>query len=330
MKFSTLLILTLLLLSRCNSNHTKATNPNELIYRSDAISSPTLSTQLDLSGNMIDGELTANLKLTNSGDKNIDIQEVAVATTDGIRSIPETGNIGFFLKPGTDSTISLKFSPINNLQLFRVTGLRGSFKSVYKVLVTYKVPGNNEPQTIALKTETEKNAYLNYSRKYKKSITGYSFDTKSGFNEIQKKYLETLKQVNHPPFVYLSEQEIAVSGLNFRLNSYYLEDTLHAEFSIVNHADFPVKFIADAFDITANRKNNPGEVKTLIIEKIAGAQQDQTMMEKGDRLVIHFKKYFKLSTPPADILTFDLKKAFWLNGKKPLFVENIRMLPATY
>jgi uncharacterized protein YcfL len=330
MKYCTLLILTAFLLFSCNRKPKNTTNnPNDLVYQSDDVSSPGLLAHLTLTGEVTKGELNADLKLTSAGDKSIDVQEIVVSTIDGLRSAPEIGNIGFTLKPGTDSTLSLKFKPLNDLQLSRVTGMEGVLKPAYTVLVTYKVQNSYTPQTISLKSKAVQRAYFNYTGKYKKTVVGYSFNTKNGFNEKQKKYLETLKQVNQPPFVYLSEQEIAVSGLNFRLKSYYLNDTLYADFFIVNHADFPVKFIPHAFDIT-NGKTEPGNIKTLTIEKISGAQQDQTMMEKGDRLVVRFKKYLKSPTPGKDTLTLYIKKAFFLTGKKPLFNEDIQLLPVIF
>jgi hypothetical protein len=331
MKYCKLLIFIALLLYSCNNKDKKTSNnPNYLIYKSENVTQGTLPVQLQLSGDKANGILTAQLQLSNAGDRNIDIQEIVVATTEGLRSTPENGNIVFSLKPGADSVLSLKFRPLNDLQLSRVTGMQGIFKPLYNVLITYKTAGNDNLKILTLKSQAEKETYLNYTGKYKKSIIGYSFNTKAGFNQKQKKYLETLKQVSQPPFVYLSEQEIAISGLNFRLKSYYLQDTLYAEFFIVNHADFPVKFIPDAFDIVTNGKTNPGEIKTLTIEKISGAQQDQTMMEKGDRLFIHFKKYFKLSMPAKEALTLHVNKAFFLTGKKPLFNEDIQLLPASY
>src|ERR1700754_1733157 len=110
-------------------------------------------------------------------------------------------------------------------------------KAILNLLTLFRFP---------TKSLAEKNDYLDYSEKFKKSITAYSFNTKNGFNEKQKEYLKTLKLDNQVPFVYLSEQEIAISGMNFRFKGYYQQDTLHAEIFVVNHAEFPVKVIRDA------------------------------------------------------------------------------------
>jgi hypothetical protein len=316
----------------CTTNNNKKikNNANELTYSTVDTSAGPLSATLNLTGNIGQKELTAQIKLTNSKDAPLDIEEIVIATTEGLRSIPITGFSPFSLMKGKDSTLLLKFSPLNDLKLYRVTDMQGSFKPGYTVSVSYRVPGNDNLISLALQSQTDKNEYLAYNKKYKKPITGYSFNTKTGFNEQQKKYLETLKQVSQPPFVYLSEQEIAISGLNFRLKSYFEQDTLHAELFIVNHADFPVKIIPNAFDIVEDARPLSGETGTIIVEKLSGSQQDLTMMEKGDRVLIHFKKYLQIKVPGKENLTVLLHKSFMLTGKKNLFNEDVQLLPGQY
>jgi hypothetical protein len=303
-------------------------NPNELSYKSDEITKGVLPVTLTFYGDMAKGALTARLKVENAGSKPVDIEDITVSTSEGIRSAPDSGNIIFSIQPGKDSTLSLKFHPINDGNLYRIARIRGSIKPVYNVSITYKTGGDGGLFTSVVKAQADRGEYLAYVRKYKKPITGYSFNTKAGFNEREKQYLETLQHGAQQPFVYLSEQEIAVSGLNFRLHGYILKDTLHAELYILNHSEFPMKIIPGAFDITDNENTATG-TKFIKLEKISGSQQDLSMMEKGDRVVIHFKKPMKIKNTGKESLSLHLQKAFILTGRKNLFNEDVQLLPIT-
>ncbi|MDB5141014.1 MAG: hypothetical protein JWR12_2930 [Mucilaginibacter sp.] len=328
--FFVIIIATILFYGCSTSNKKSKSNKNELVYVSEPLTSGALSADFSLSGDAVKQELTSEIKLTNSADGSIEVQEIVIATDDGIRSLPTQGFMPFALGKGKDTSLTLKFNPTNDLKLYQMTGLPGNIRSVYTVSVSYKVAGNDNVLSLALKSRSKKNEFIAFNKKNKIPVTGYSFNTKAGFNEIQKKYLETLKQVAQPPFVYLSEQEIAISGLNFRLKTYYQKDTLHAELFIVNHADFPVKIIPDSLDLTSDEKSSLHHTKTITIEKISGSQQDLAMMEKGDRVLIHFKKRMELKIPEKTNLSFNIHRAFMLTGKKVLFDQNVQLLPKQF
>jgi hypothetical protein len=325
MKLYLLSILTITFIYGCKNNKKTPNNPNEIIYHGTKISSGVINAEADLEGNITHKELSLQIKLSNPESKHLEIQEIAVSTAEGLHAIPEKLSNHFFLNEGKDTSLTLKFNPFNDYKLYQVTGLHSGFKPFYNIKVLYKVAESNKVLTLSLRSAAEKNQYSIYSKKYIKPITGYSFNTKNGFNEKEKKYLETLKQIPQPPFVFLSDQEIAVSGLNFRLKNYYQKDTLHAELSIVNHADFQVKVVTDALDFTSAHKPGKGEIKTISIEKVSGKQQNLSMIEKGDRVLIHFKKYMKLNN--QENMLFTINKAFLIKGNKPLFNENIQLVP---
>jgi hypothetical protein len=329
MKLFFLLAFSIILLWSCNRPEKNIDhNPNELIYKSGDIATRVLPVTLTLSGDMATGALSARLKLENHGSKPVDIQEIVIATSEGIRSAPDSGNVSFSIQPGTDSTLSLRFHPINDGNLYRIAGMRGNLKPFYNLSITYKAEGDAGLITSVVGSQADKVEYLAYSRKYKSPIIGYLFNTKAGFNEREKKYLEILQPAGQQPFVYLSEQEIAVSGLNFRLHGYILKDTLHAELYILNHSEFPMKIIPGAFDITDDANAATG-TKFMKLEKISGSQQDLSMMEKGDRVVIHFKKPMNIKSPGKGNLSLHLQKVFMLTGRKNLFNEDVQLLPVT-
>jgi len=253
-----------------------------------------------------------------------------VNVPNGANSAPATAFTPFLLKQGKDTALDLRFNPFNDAKLYQVTGMNGGFKPAYNIVISYSKTGSGSIYTLSLKSMAQNNEFRAYSKKHTTSIIGYSFNTSNGFNEKQKRYLETLKQLPQPPFVFLSDQEIAVCGLNFRLKNYYLKDTLHVELFVVNHADFQVQIIPDALDITKDGKLSPGETKAITVEKVSGTQQNLHMMEKGDRVLIHFKKYMKINDAGKQMLDFNISKAFMLKGNKALFGENIEMVPTLF
>jgi hypothetical protein len=322
-----LLLLCAILLPGCINNKKQQTDANQLVYQTAGINSGPLLIEPDLKGNIKQQDLSLQIKLSNAEAKDIEIQEITVNIPNGSNSTPTTAFAPFLLKQGNDTTLNLKFVPFNDAKLYQVTGMNGSFKPAYNIVISYSKTGSGSIYTLSLKSMAQNNDFLAYSKKHAVSAIGYSFNTRNGFNEKQKRYLETLKQLPQPPFVFLSDQEIAVCGLNFRLKNYYLKDTLHAELFIVNHADFQVQIIPDALDITKDGKPSPGETKTLTVEKVSGTQQNLYMMEKGDRLLVHFKKYMKIDADDKQMLQFEINQAFMLKGNKGLFVGDVELMP---
>jgi hypothetical protein len=329
--FIPVILISFFLLSGCNTAGKKQkTNPNELDYVTTPESSNDLSADLNLSADPVKQMVNAQLKLTNGGAQSLNIGEIAIATAEGIRTLPLSAFAPFSLAAGKDTSLSLKFNPINDLNIYRVTGMPGILKSDYSLSVTYMKAANANLAPLVLKAHLNKDDFTSYKKKYVKPTVGYSFDTKGEFNELEKKYLEKLKDVGQTSFVYLSDQEIAVSGLNFQLKSYYTQDTLHAELFIVNHSGFEAKLNIDSLNITAGGTPLSGETKTAAIEKITGSQQYPAMIEKDDRELIHFKKYLKIKKPGADTLTFKLRSVFMLKGGKRLFALDARLLPKQF
>ena len=324
-----LLLFTAILLFSC-IHKKQQNNKNELVYQTDNINSRALQAEPNLRGNIEKQDLSLQIKLSNTESKDFEIQEIAINTIDGSHSLPISAFTPFLLKQGSDTILTLKFNPYNNYKLYQITGMHGSFKQSYNFSITYKATSSDSTSTLSLKATAEKNEYLAYLKKYVKPVIGYSFTTDGGFSENQRKYLETLKQLPQPPFLFLSAQEIAVSGLNFRFKNHYQQDTLYAELFIVNHSDFVVKIIPDAFDISAEDKLSPGDVKTVSLEKVSGTLQNRSMVEKGDRVLIRFKKHMKINNQGNERLQFHINKAFLLKGNKALFIEDVQLLPTFF
>ncbi|MBB5637146.1 hypothetical protein HDE68_003059 [Pedobacter cryoconitis] len=331
------LILVTLLFACKNHTETKRVKGN-LNYATTAIKSGQISVTANLTATIKTQELQADLQLSNPGSTTLTISEIEIATTEGLRTIPKTGTASMILKPGENKAVLLNFQPLNELRENQLTGRNGYLKGVYNLLITYKTEEKESglstysspsqtyksPTVMSLPAVLAPSDYKAYLKKYQITATSYSFNTKSDFTAKQKAYLTTLKQIKQSPFVFVSAQEIALSGVNFRLRSYCENDTLNAEIFIVNHSDFSLKINQEKLDI-----RYPGELVSarsnalVKVEKISGSRKAPYEIEKGDRVLIRLKKPFKNNEDNAVLL---FNKAFTLNNQIALFKNNIELV----
>ncbi|MDP9080090.1 MAG: hypothetical protein M3O71_21905 [Bacteroidota bacterium] len=331
MRLPYLIIICCALFYSCGNSHKASqSKTGDIIYNTVAINSGDLKVEPNISGDIKLQELNAQIKLSNTGDKDIEIREITIGTQKGSRSGPTTAFTPFTLKQGNDTTLALKFSPFNNYKLYQLTGLQGSFSDTYNLTIGYKTTGGPNISNLSLKAIADNAAFRAYVKKYNEPVIAYSFNTSTDFVEKERGYLATLPELPQPPFLFLSEQEIAVSGLNFRFKNYYRRDTLYADLSIVNHSNFLVKIDPDAFDITTTGHPSSNEKKTVSVEKVSGTQQIITMIEKSDRVIIHFKKHIKITDPASAHLQLHISEAFKVKGEKSLFKENIDLIPNSF
>lgn len=295
-----------------------------LNYTAATMESDQISAGFYLTADFKTQELRADIELSNPGSSALTISEIEIATAEGLRTLPKTGSTGsIVLKPGENKTLSLKFQPLNSLKEYQLTGRNGSFKSLYNLVINYKTEDNKLAVT-SMTTTLASAEYKAYLDRYQVKATSYSLNTMSDFTEQQKAYLSGIKQVKQPPFVYVSDQEIALSGVNFRLRSYKGRDTLNAEIFIVNHSGFSVKINKDNLDIIYPGESPSTHLKDAVtVEKISGSKQDLYMIEKGDRVLIRLKKPFKTTSEKA---TLSFNKAFEFTDHIPLFKNNIELI----
>ncbi|RAJ32200.1 hypothetical protein [Pedobacter cryoconitis] len=337
-KIIPLILLTLLFACK-NHSETKRIK-GDLNYSPMSMQSELIAAAFSLTGTIKTQELQADIELSNPGNSDLTISEIEIATGEGLRSLPKTGSTGpIVLKPGENKALSLKFQPLNELREYQLTGRNGYFKSLYNLVINYSAKEDksavvkddggfkaysSSPTLLSMTTTLAPADYKAYLEKYQIKTTSYSLDTKSGFTKKQIAYLKGIKQVKQPPFVYVSDQEIALSGVNFRLRSYQERDTLNAEIFIVNHSSFPVKINKDKLDIRYPGESSSVHLKDVVtVEKISGSKQDLYTIEKGDRILIRLKKPFK-TTAEKVVLSFN--KAFAFDDQVPLFKNNIELI----
>ena len=323
MRLPVLLSLLTVFFSCSNHPETKKTK-GDMNYVSAGLKSEQLDTRLNLTADIKKNELQAELDLINLNSGPVTITGIEIATPEGLRSLPIKGNIDpLVLETGKSKSVSLKFQPLNDLRTNQLTGKNGYYKPEYQVLITFSTAKDPVPVLISLKADLPADQYKNYLAKVKAPASSYSFNTKSDFSQQQSAYLTSLKQFRQKPFVFVSDQEIAAAGVNLRLRSYCSKDTLNADIFIVNHSEFAVHFNQDKLDFIAAGEPSAAQSKMITIEKISGPQQSNDRIEKGERLLIHLKKYFKNSGEQA-VLSFH--RAFEIGHQIPLYKRDIELV----
>lgn len=185
--------------------------------------------------------------------------------------------------------------------------------------------GNNEKVYVLNSIQSaQKKAFIAYQQEnHTNSVVAYFFDPSANYLQQQKKYLTNQHLAENTPFIHLNEQEVAIAGLNFRLEAYEKKDTLFAELHIVNHALFPIKINPRKFDIIRSGSSALPVTESVRLAKISGSQREPEMLRRGDRAVLTIKKVqSSLTGNQIEIL---LKNTFILPNGHSLFYKNLNL-----
>jgi hypothetical protein len=293
-------------------------------YESKPIHSKFLAVNLVLNGIQSTHSLKAKITISNIYEKPIKINDIAIGTTEGIWTSTESGLAKFVLKSGLDTTFELSFLPVNNVKLYQFTGLNGLLQSNYQLRIDF----NDEltEYDLNIQNTMPNEVYENYKRANIDTVGLYSFDMNSEFSDNQKEYESRLAGMkNESNFINISEHELAISGLNFRLHAYQKKDTLYGELNIVNHGDFDVQADTSVLGFRYKNSNNIAP-KLLSILKTSGSTEpnEYTILRKGDRIVIKIKQLISKEEFPN--VVFILKDALILKTNESLFFSDIPLI----
>ena len=310
--------------SHCNPVQQQAeTDSDTLTYETEPAQTKSLAVRAQLKGIPNPQKLELALQLSNLAKEELQVKEIIISTPEGLHSAPVNFNQKAFTLPADrDTSLSLIFQPLNDLVLFKNTEMPGILKSRYTLSIVYILKGKKDSEAIDLKAKIPVEKYQQYEEEYRIPVTAYCFNTASQFSRMQQHYLKGLKLPGNIPFVHLSDQELAVSGLNFRLQSYQKRDSLYAKILLVNHSDFPLKIdttqLGFVFDGSRSSQNH------IILSKVTGSKEEYNMVRKGDRMLINFRRYSKDQNYPR--ITISFKNSFILPTGKSLFYNDLEIV----
>ena len=268
--------------------------------------------------------LELNLTLKNLLSEKIAITEISLNNSIGIKSLAESlGVQSFSITENGDTTMLLTFKPVNDKELFQATGLRGLTDSTYYLSVFYSVEGKEGVRVVNLVSRMLKETFLVYRKLYDAPVQIYQFNTANDFDEKQRKFLQTNVVSETPPFVHITEREVAVSGLNFRIKCFHLKDTLYAEIFAVNHSDMTIRIDTSKMDMIIDGLQGEISNTQLSNVKITGKRDETDILRKGDRTIIRMRKYVREN---PERLWFAFSESFFLATGKPLFNDDLELI----
>ena len=169
----------------------KASHSGKLNFEPVTIQSKILSGKAQLEANPEQQKLLLNIKLTNNTDEAVPVESINIETAEGYQAkliSPELKS--FTLSAGTDTMITLQFKPVNNFELYMLTGESGKFKPLYNFSVVYKDDKNEN--LIKAQFNVLNEDFAEYEKNYRQTVVAYKFNCENSFAEKQKKYLQSL------------------------------------------------------------------------------------------------------------------------------------------
>jgi hypothetical protein len=314
MRFLYLLILVAPIFLACNSKSVE--------YDLKPVKTSSILVRGQLTGIIDSQKLELNLALINLLNKKLQIKEIYISTTDSIKSIlPLINQKSYSLTAYQDTTLSLLFYPVNDKILYQNTDIRGLLKSSYNISVIYSIEGRDERRIIELIGNLKNTTYQNYKNSHHEQIQVFQVDKAIQFTNRLSSHLNQQKLTINPAFVHLSNQEIAVAGLNFRVKAFQKNDSLYAKISIVNHSGFSIKIDTNKLDFKFTELNNH---KQILLKKVTGSKDEFDIIRKGERMIVSITKHQKQWLERNMSLGF--KNTFLLPNGKSLFLDDVKLV----
>lgn len=318
-KRNALALMILLLFVRCGQETKLTEEKDKLNYERASARSGEFRAEAQLTADTEEQELTLMLKLVNDSRNKVLVNDIIVSTPEGVRSAPIDA-MAFHLPAESDTLVELTYNPVNDLVLYQLTGIHGSFKSSYRVSVEYQ-PENKPEQALALTLRMPESQYAVYERYYKEKISAFVFNTGNDFNQRQSRYLGEVIR-DRTPFVYVSEQEIMVSGLNIRLKAWQRNDSLNTSLIFINHAVFPVTIDTARLCLYGNNTlNSPVDPST---KNTNDRNDDLVLLKRGERLSITLSEHVPVADPGGYFIS--LSKSILIADGKPMFVADVKLI----
>jgi len=319
------LLIVLALIGPASCNPVDTHDDAFILFKTRPVQSPSLLAKPVLKCLPGEQRLELDINLKNLETEKIEILEVALSNPAGSKSLPlNTEGSPSKLNGGEETNLHLTFTPVNDKLLFQSTGLRGLIDSTYNLSVFYSVEGKEGTRVVNLVSRMPEETFLTYKETYDTPVQIYYLNTTNGFDERQGQFLQTNLSAKAVPFVHITEQEVALAGLNFRIKCFQWKDSLHAELFVVNHSDMTVKINSSKLGLMVG--GVPARDLHLTNEKATGSRDDINVLRKGDRNILTVKAF---SPHPPEYLSFSLSEAFVLANGKPLFKENLELIRAS-
>ena len=322
-QLSVYMLFLLITLSQCRQQETSAAMEGMLSYEPTSGESGSLTADAKLNGSVKLQQLALALKISNNGTEDFLIREIVISTPEGLRSSPINVQVqNFVLSASADTLVQLIFRPVNDLALYQLTGINGSLKSAYYVLVTYALKDEDDERTLTLALSLPEHEYrAQEAVKNKENILVYSFNTGDDFASRQSAHLSKALNSNSS-FIHVTEQEMLMAGLNIRVKAYKYVDSLYVSLIFINHAEFSLMLDKAAMNLHSDGMEDGHDIVGL--QKITGSTQATAVLQRGERIAVNLKKY--VGDRDAAEFFISMQKSVFLEGGTPIFAEDIKLV----
>lgn len=309
----------------CSTSNEKTDEIKELIvFDAKPVKTQSLYAKPILKADLKNQQLLLNLELKKLTARKIFLNEIVLSNPGGLNSNPN--NVQFkklAVTNNNDTTLYLTFNHIPNKKLFHATGLPGTIDSVYRVSVLFSLEGTEGVRTMNLDFTLPFDTFLSAKKKYDDPVQIYNFNTDSGFAERQREHLLNKKIIKSSPFVNISDQEIAVSGLNFRVKCFHQKDMLNAEIFVVNHSDLTIRIDTTKINLIVDSLAKVTAKQEITIQKVTGSIHEKDILRKGDRIIVTLHEFIR--DKPKHV-KFTVENSFFLADGKRLFTEDLVLM----
>jgi hypothetical protein len=325
MRITNLVFLFLIVIASCGKEDREGANDcKSIAFITTPVQSKSLLVTPELKCYPAEQRLELNLNVKSLIDKRIVIREVVLNNPNGVNTSDEMiASKTLNIDGNKDTTLLITFNHINDKFLFHATGLPGLIDSIYQVSVFYSVEGKEGVRVINLAYRMPKERFLSYKKLYSTPVHIYYLNPRDGFDEKQREFLKTSLMNKTPPFVHVTEQEVGLSGLNFRFRCFHKSDSLYAEIFAVNHSDMTIRMDTAEMNITIDDLEDAYSHRKLISSKVTGSNAEADILRKGDRVVVTMKRYVR---DHPERLRLALTKSFFLSNGNPLFNDNLELI----
>jgi hypothetical protein len=299
----------------------KSSDPNVLQFGKINTQNKEIIISATMTGTKIDSRLHLKIEFENLSNKVLVIEEIKLYNLEGVESrvesiLPSLTSID----KNESKTHELIFQSIEDAKIFEISGEPGAFKNKYRLSITYR-DESNISQKIPAAFSVDELAFNRYVHDFRSATVYYFLNEDSVFEKNQKIYQTNVLQQSG--FVKLSENEVAIAGLNFQIKTYQKRDTIFSKIMMVNHADFSVKIQPNNFDVLKN--GVPFKSKTIKFEKIDSHNSNEFILRKGDRGILYFESPYKQPNLNLNKLSMVLKDVLILPNGKTLFINNLNL-----
>lgn len=314
-----------MLLCACLCACTQDAEKKQVIkYIALPVQSPSLVVRPTLQWIPSEKKMELSVDFRNVDRDTVTIKEVSVENTNGLRStVPISVEGNLFIASGDRNFMRTRFTHVNDKKLFHQTGLLGMIDSSYSISVFYTIRGKENMRRVNATATIPVETFVAYQKTSAVPVQIYTLGDDGIFEERQREYhAEKTRAMPSSSFVHLTAQEVAISGFNFRVNSFHLRDSVYVKIFAINHSGVELAIDLSTLAIALDEKQISANNILVTANKVTGVREKSAELGKGERMAIELRT--KTNDAP-NAISVKLSKAFLLRNAVPLFHDDIRL-----